>query len=131
MLRSVLVFTDDKLRIIGKGLQMGFRVDEKRIVHLEPDTNEFGDTRIEKNPTSTQTHCAQYPLIVHSLILRRAGKRTNKAIGDNCPLIYALKGRDGLSVTYSSVKPMIRLFNCMFRMNPNTHFGSIRSPISV
>lgn len=90
---------------------MGFRIDQNQVVHLDPSTQEHGDTRLKSNPTTTKTHCGHRPLTVHSLILRRAAKGSKKSNGDNCPLIYALKRRDGLSVTYSSVKPMIELFN--------------------
>lgn len=103
---------------------MGFRIDKNRVVHLDPTTLEFGDTSRQRNPTSTQTLCTHNPLTVHSLVLRRAAKASVKGMGDNCPLIYALKRRDGLTVTYSSIKPIIRLIDDLlnkFKAQVYTH----------
>lgn len=110
---------------------MGFIIDKNLVVHHDPHSNEFADTQIANNPTQAITHCAVRPLTVHSLILRLRTKSQKKYIGDNCPLIYALKKRDGLSVTLSSIKPMIPIFNklldkfCTLHADANNRYDAI------
>ncbi|KWS36141.1 hypothetical protein AL065_10580 [Pseudomonas amygdali pv. ulmi] len=38
---------------------------------------------------------------------KKSRDRKNSAIGDNCPLLYALKGKDGLTTNISSIKRLI------------------------
>jgi len=88
---------------------MGFEIDQSGKVSVNHDNNNFGDTRIQSNPTDATTKCNSNPLTVHSLILRHKNHTTNKnrSIGDNCPLIYALKKKENLSITYNSFKPLV------------------------
>ena len=91
---------------------MGFKIDENLVVHLDQNSSSFGDTSLERNPTWTKTHCMISPISVCSLVLRLSAKSSRKdSIGDNCPLIYALKQRDELKVTLTSLKPMVPLLH--------------------
>lgn len=90
---------------------MGFRVDGNRVVHVDDGSHSFADTTIGKNPTVAKTQCQQNKLEVYSLLLRTKNKTDKRDVGDNCPLIYALKSKEGLSVTYNSFKPLVEPLN--------------------
>ena len=90
---------------------MGFRINNKtKVVHVEHDINDFGHTNVAKNPTHTSFNCANRQIRLSSLFLRTKNKTDKGAIGDNCPLIYALKNKRELSVTYNSFKPLVPNF---------------------
>ncbi len=42
---------------------------------------------------------------------RRLKRKTKSIRGDNCPIIYALKGKDGLITNYTSIKLLSNSFN--------------------
>lgn len=83
---------------------MGFEVHDG-VVIVNHSHSEFADTSVESNPTSANID----GLEVHSAFLRkrkrsRRGNGENHRIaGDNCPMIYALKGKDGLTTTRCEV----------------------------
>jgi len=84
---------------------LGLRV-ENNVVVVDHAMNEHLLTTAEGNPSEDTVE----ELRVISVFQRRfnsaklARKRDEKVIGDNCPLIYALKGKDGLSVEFKSIK---------------------------
>jgi len=75
---------------------LGLRV-ENNVVVVDHAMNEHLLTTAEGNPSEDTVE----ELRVISVFQRRfnsaklARKRDEKVIGDNCPLIYALKGKDG------------------------------------
>ncbi|MEZ9516785.1 phosphoribosyltransferase family protein [Vibrio splendidus] len=90
---------------------MGFKVDENGVVHVDETSHSFANTTVEKNPTLATTKCKRNRLEVYSLLLRTKNKTDKREIGDNCPLIYALKSKEGLSVTYKSFKSLVAPLN--------------------
>ncbi|MDO6594110.1 hypothetical protein [Neptuniibacter sp. 1_MG-2023] len=83
---------------------MGFEV-RKGVVIVNHSHNEFAVTSVKDNPTSAFIN----GLEVHSAFSRkrkrlRRGKGSNQRVaGDNCPMIYALKGKDDLTTNRSEV----------------------------
>lgn len=53
------------------------------------------------------THCKNAPLEVCSLLFRTKNSTNKREVGDNCPLIYALKQKENLHVSYSSIKGLM------------------------
>lgn len=85
---------------------MGFVVRKSGSVVVDHSTIDFGDTRIEKNPTSSKTLCRSNPLLVSSVIIRHGSKR-RRVVGDNCPFIYGLKKKQNLFVGYNAMKTLL------------------------
>ena len=86
---------------------MGFEVKDDGFVMVNHDHNRFGNTDINGNPTKAQSSCG---LTVHSVFKRLPHKSKapkSELRGDNCPLIYALKGADGLYTEVTEVKKLI------------------------
>jgi hypothetical protein len=86
---------------------LGFEVKENGHVSVNHDHNRFGHTDTNGNPSKAKSPCG---MTVHSIFKRlphhsKAPKSEIK--GDNCPLIYALKGLDGLHTTSSEIKKLI------------------------
>lgn len=86
---------------------MGLRIVDGEVIvdHAESD---HLNTGIIGNPTQLQLR----GLAIHCVFQRKhnsakaARDRDTKVLGDNCPLIYALKGKDGLTVSRSSIKAL-------------------------
>ncbi|TCR76686.1 hypothetical protein [Rhizobium sp. BK376] len=84
---------------------MGLRI-EGNVVIVDHDITEHLATTAEGNPTRDDLD----DFTVFSVFQRKrtsakqARQRETRVLGDNCPLIYALKQRDGLSVGLSSIK---------------------------
>jgi adenine/guanine phosphoribosyltransferase-like PRPP-binding protein len=78
-------------------------------VIVDHDATEHLNTARDGNPTQLKLD----ELVVHSVYkrLKNSAKfskdRQQKAIGDNCPLIYAVKGSDGLSTNVASTKRLL------------------------
>jgi len=85
---------------------LGFVVKKSGSVLVDHSINDFGDTRVEHNPTLATTLCETNPLPVHSVILRR-GYKGDRVAGDNCPLIYGLKNKENLFVGYNAMKTLL------------------------
>lgn len=87
------------------------------------DHNRFGKTNIDGNPTTAKSSCG---LSVHSVFKRLPHKSTapkSEIKGDNCPLIYALKGKNGLYTQATEVKKLIspggQILNTFIANNPD------------
>jgi len=82
---------------------LGFEVKDDGRVDVDHEHNTFCVTRPVGNPTIVKTHCG---LVVCSIFKRLAHKKKPKSRskGDNCPMIYALKGKEGLYTTLSDIK---------------------------
>jgi len=91
-----------------KGRIVGLRIVDG-VVIVDHDSNEHLHTTRNGNPTDVLLG----DLTVHSVYKRlktsakHARDRSQKVLGDNCPLIYAVKGNDGLSTTLSSTKLLL------------------------
>lgn len=87
---------------------MGLLIDDGLVIVDHNATDHLQTTR-KGNPT--QHHLSG--LVVHSVYkrLKNSAKfskdRDQKVIGDNCPLIYAVKGNDGLSTNVTSIKRLL------------------------
>lgn len=82
---------------------MGFEVKDDGRVVVNHSHNTFCVTRAAGNPTIVTTHCG---LSVCSIFKRLSHKEKpkSKSKGDNCPMIYALKGQQGLYTTLSDIR---------------------------
>lgn len=86
---------------------MGFEVKDDGFVVVNHNHNRFGKTDVDGNPTAAKSSCG---LTVHSIFKRLPHKSKapkSEIKGDNCPLIYALKGKDGLYTQSAEVKKLI------------------------
>jgi hypothetical protein len=83
---------------------LGFVVEANGLVRVEHNINNYGATTPNRNPTNAKTRCENNPLRVFSIFLRRSYGGAGKGKGDNCPFIYAVKGKQNLHVNYSSIK---------------------------
>lgn len=80
---------------------MGFRIQSNYVL-VEHENNAYSDTRVASNPTTINTKDG---LLIHILFKRLSkGNTDNTKLGDNCPLIYALKGIEELTISYSQFK---------------------------
>lgn len=86
---------------------MGFYIDKNNKVWADHATRDFGDTTADNNPTYDTTHCDAWPMRVTSVFKRFGFKGKGKSIGDNCPFIYGVKRKQGLSVGYRGIVPLV------------------------
>lgn len=86
---------------------MGFYVDKNNKVWADHAIKEFGDTTADNNPTFDTTFCDTWPMRVTSVFKRFGFKGKGKPVGDNCPFIYGLKRKQGLSVGFRGVTPLV------------------------
>lgn len=83
------------------GVIMGFLISKEGLVEVDHNVKNFGNTLIKGNPTESITRCYHNPMKIYSIFLRQKSYTAN--LGDNCPLIYALKRKRGLYVTKDSI----------------------------
>lgn len=76
-------------------------------VELDHDTNEYGITCPKKNPTTSTKRIEGGLFRVHSVFSRKfQGPKDRK--GDNCPFIYAYKGKDqDLSLGFNCARDVL------------------------
>ncbi len=81
---------------------------ENNVVKVDHDVKDHLITGTTGNPTvDTVGGLAVYGVFRRQFNSAKLGRqRSEKVIGDNCPLIYALKGKDGLSVEFASIKKL-------------------------
>ena len=84
---------------------MGLKIVDGEVI-VDHHENAHLNTGINGNPTEIPfrgmtVHCV-FQRLFHSA--KEARDRHTRSLGDNCPLIYALKGKDGLSVSITSIK---------------------------
>ena len=96
---------------------MGFNVNnDTKIVTVDHSHNNFSVTTTEGNPTTAIFN----GLSVTSILQRTKGKRDKDSLGDNSPMLYALKGIGDLSTTYSSVASLLpNCFNILDQLLMN------------
>ena len=84
---------------------MGFSIVDN-IVTVDHSHNKFANTTVSYNPTK-MVHSNE--LTIYSAFRRfrikdrKRGQSAKRLKGDNCPMIYAIKGKDGLSTTYKDI----------------------------
>jgi hypothetical protein len=87
---------------------VGLIIDDGLVI-VDHDATDHLNTTRDGNPTQRTLD----ELVVHSVYrrLKNSAKfskdRDQKMIGDNCPLIYAVKGSDGLSTNVASTKRLL------------------------
>ncbi len=91
---------------------MGLIVSESH-VSVDHSINDWLITTLEGNPTIEVTSSLKVYSIFKRLKSSRKSRRNRKEpqLGDNCPIIYALKGKDGLTTDITSVKKLVTSFN--------------------
>ncbi|RZL22192.1 MAG: hypothetical protein EOO96_24010, partial [Pedobacter sp.] len=93
---------------------MGLIID-KNVVLIDQKSNEHLVTTKEGNPKNFVIENEYGSIEVTSVFTRLKASsklrrdRKSKLIGDNCPLIYALKKKDGLTTTFTTMKEVIRI----------------------
>ncbi|TWD48207.1 phosphoribosyl transferase-like protein [Agrobacterium vitis] len=86
---------------------MGLKIEGNMVI-VDHGVKEHLETRVSGNPT--KDFIGELP--VYSIFKRKrssakqARNRELRSLGDNCPLIYALKGMDGLRVEICSIKSL-------------------------
>lgn len=92
---------------------MGLVVTQN-LVTVDHAVREHLITTVDGNPKTDIRECG---LKVTSLFTRikasakKSRDRKAKVIGDNCPLLYALKGKDGLTTNITSIKRLVQSGN--------------------
>ncbi len=90
---------------MNAGIVVGLRILDGEVI-VDHAENDHLNTGTDGNPVELPFR----GMTVHSAFERRrisakmARNRTAKLQGDNCPLIYALKGLDDLTVSHTSIK---------------------------
>lgn len=90
---------------------MGLRIIDSRVV-VDHSCKEHLHTELVGNPTVGELHGLKTFSVFKRLknSAKQSRKRHEKIIGDNCPLIYALKGIDGLYTDTASIKHLYEHF---------------------
>lgn len=86
---------------------MGLRIVDN-VVIVDHDVNEHLQTTAIGNPSIDWIDDLQvYAIFQRKFHSAKASRdRQARILGDNCPLIYALKGKDGLTVEFRSIKSL-------------------------
>lgn len=91
---------------------MGLVIQGMKVL-VDHNSKEHLVTTVAGNPKRSKVENANGEVEVFSIFTRlkaTSQERRNRAgrhIGDNCPMIYALKGKEGLSTGYRSVREML------------------------
>lgn len=111
-------------------------VVQGNVVLVDHDNNDWLKTTPHGNPTKEVVddlivHCF-FKRLLASKKLRR--KHRNNIPGDNCPIIYALKGKDNLKTDISSIKKLLvsywQIVNDFKANEPNGYDFVISMPSS-
>jgi hypothetical protein len=82
-------------------------VVQGNVVKVDHDNKEWLKTRPQGNPTKEEIDgLAVYSLFKRLLASAKSRRKHRKIPGDNCPIIYALKGKDNLTTDISSIKKL-------------------------
>jgi hypothetical protein len=86
---------------------LGLRIEDNVVV-VDHASKEHLQTTVEGNPIADQIDALRVLSVFQRRFAsaKRSRNRGEKLIGDNCPLIYALKGKDGLTVELCSIKAL-------------------------
>lgn len=75
------------------------------VVKVDHDNKEWLKTRPQGNPTKEEIGgLTIYSLFKRLLASAKSRRKHRKIPGDNCPIIYALKGKDNLTTDITSIK---------------------------
>lgn len=82
-------------------------VVQGNVVKVDHYNKEWLKTRPQGNPTKEEIDgLAVYSLFKRLLASAKSRRKHRKIPGDNCPIIYALKGKDNLTTDISSIKKL-------------------------
>lgn len=90
---------------------VGLILQEQHVI-VDHDCRDWLVTCPEGNPTIERHHQLKiYAVFKRKLLSAKRGRdRQTRQLGDNCPLIYALKGKEGLFTDISSIKRLNHSF---------------------
>jgi len=96
---------------------MGLTLHGNKVL-VDHSHNRLLNTSIEGNPTV----CKIAGLTVFSIFKReKASRQIKQHGGDNCHLLYALKGKDQLETTRGSIKSLLPAFNQILQKIPQDY----------
>jgi hypothetical protein len=87
------------------------------VVDVDHSHNQHLNTGRHGNPVVQQVPAKQPELTVYSTFQRhkapqsKSRDRNNRKVGDNCHLLYALKGKDGLTTTFGAMRRLLLNFD--------------------
>ncbi|EZQ00932.1 hypothetical protein, partial [Acinetobacter sp. Ver3] len=87
---------------------MGFKVIDNLVI-VDHSTNHYAITTPTKKKSPciyTKKNIDSLNLSIYSIFYRSVIDRKLHKLGDNCPLLYALKGKQNLVVTKDSMKDL-------------------------
>jgi len=89
-------------------LDVGIEI-EGNLVYINHDVNDYLVTEANspRNPKVYMKKNINGDIEIYSLFSRLKKKRDKDSKGDNCPIIYALKGLDGLKTNIYTIKELI------------------------
>jgi hypothetical protein len=111
-------------------------VVQGNVVHVDHDNKEWLKTTPHGNPTTEVVEGLTVYCLFKRLLASRKSRRKhrNKIPGDNCPIIYALKGKDNLTTNISSIKKLRESYgeivNVFQSIEPNGYDLVISMPSS-
>lgn len=114
---------------------MGLVITDKNVVLVDGDVKDYLVTTEEGNPKCYEVNINCSSINVFSIFTRLKASskerrnREGRKIGDNCPMIYALKGKEELSTTYRSVRSLLISGEKIVRNNFIINSNSILVPI--
>ena len=90
---------------------VGLILQEQHVI-VDHDCRDWLLTRPEGNPTiERNNNLKTYAIFKRKRLSAKRGRdRQTRQLGDNCPLIYALKGKEGLFTDISSIKKLNHSF---------------------
>lgn len=101
---------------------MGFNVDNvTKVVSVDHSHSNFANTAVDANPVYKTL---SNDLIITSIFQRTKRRRKQDSLGDNCPMLYAFKGLQGLKTTYTDVKLLLSNFSQIL----GKHFQQASTP---
>lgn len=89
------------------------------LVDVDHSHNQLLNTGRHGNPVVQQVSLGQQELTVYSTFQRHkaprsmARDRDNRSRGDNCHLLYALKGKDGLRTSFGAIRRLMLHFDAI------------------
>jgi hypothetical protein len=97
---------------------MGLNIDGD-LVDVDHSHNQLLNTGRHGNPVVQHVPPGQAELVVYSSFQRHKAPRTlsrdrdNRSRGDNCHLLYALKGKDGLRTSFGAIRRLMLHFDAI------------------
>lgn len=99
-------------------INMGLNISGS-VVDVDHTHNQHLNTGRHGNPVVQQVPVGQPELTVYSTFQRHKAPqsknrdRATRKVGDNCHLLYALKGKDGLTTTFGAIRRLLLNFDAI------------------